>query len=185
MQGNFKIASLIQHIYFLIDQVKYIKRACKRNWTAHEYHAQEINDTTQKTVNMFCSTAQFPALEFCGTNVTPHGMCELINHYHLCSYTKIGHGKCSTWKITCLSVKCTNMLYKPWDHGVHPVQQPRSQPVSECAYWPVLGKFNNCNIIKLANKTRSSEESDKIHKVSLDGTSKIWHHWCSMVNMVQ
>ena len=75
------------------------------------------------------------------------------------------------------------MLYKPWDYKVQPNKQPSYQPVSDCTYWPILGSFNNCNIIKFTNKTTSNEDFGTVHKVVPDGISenntslkKIWKY---------
>ena len=46
------------------------------------------------------------------------------------------------------------------------------KPSNICTYWPVLGSFNNCNILKLSHKAKSSEEIDKINQVLLDVISE-------------
>ena len=38
-------------------------------------------------------------------------------------------------------------------------------------YWPVLGPFNNWNIIQLSHKSTPSDSFDEIHQVVLDGIS--------------
>ena len=43
------------------------------------------------------------------------------------------------------------------------------KPVTKCTYWPVLGSFNNWNIIELSSKSTSSDTFDEIHQVVLDG----------------
>ena len=63
------------------------------------------------------------------------------------------------------------MLYKPWSPGVSHTKQPRYQIVLDCIYLPVLGSYNNWNIIKLTNKNTSSEYFDDIQKTLLDGIS--------------
>ena len=57
---------------------------------------------------------------------------------------------------------------KPWTTGVPPHQQPRHKPFKDFTYWPVLGYFNNWNIIHLSYKVTSSEYIDKIHQVVTD-----------------
>ena len=68
-------------------------------------------------------------------------------------------------------LECTNMLDNPWDPGLYHPQQTRYQPVVNCTHWSVLGSFNNCNNIQLANETTCSEEFDEIHQVVLYGIS--------------
>ena len=63
------------------------------------------------------------------------------------------------------------MLDKTWIPGLTPEKQPRYQPVTDCYYWPVLGSFNNWNIILLSQKATTSEAFEEIHKVLLDGIS--------------
>ena len=50
-------------------------------------------------------------------------------------------------------------------------KQDRYKPVTKCTYWPVLGSFNNWNIIELLSKSTSSNKFDEIHQVVLDGIS--------------
>ena len=71
------------------------------------------------------------------------------------------------------------MLDKPRDYGVDTTKQPLYQPVFECKYWPVLGSFDNWNIVQFTNKTTSSEEFDELHKVVIDGISE------TMASLVQ
>ena len=58
-----------------------------------------------------------------------------------------------------------------WVYDVDNTKQTCYQPVEDCTYWPVLGFFNNQNIIQFTNKTTSSEDFDELHKVVLDGIS--------------
>ena len=44
-------------------------------------------------------------------------------------------------------------------------------PVINCTYWPVLGPYNNWNIIHITPKAIPSEAFDDIHQVVLDGIS--------------
>ena len=44
----------------MINQGKYRKQGGKQKWTENEYHYQEDDDSTQKDVNIFCDTTQFP-----------------------------------------------------------------------------------------------------------------------------
>ena len=81
----------------------------------------------------------------------------LIKHYRLRLDHKLGHGKCAIQIIPCEYISCTTMLKNTWAYKVDPKQQSCYQHVAEGTYWPVLGPFNNRNIIKFANKTTSSE----------------------------
>ena len=63
------------------------------------------------------------------------------------------------------------MLDKQWVIGSDPIRQPRYQSVGECAYWPILRSFNNCNIIPFGNKTSTNKYFDAVHKVVLYGIS--------------
>ena len=67
--------------------------------------------------------------------------------------------------------------------GSH-ADKPSLQTVVDCTYSPVLGYFNNWNIIKFKIKKTPSEGFDDIHKGFLDGISKIWHHCCIKVNIM-
>ena len=51
-------------------------------------------------------------------------------------------------------------------------KQARYQPVTNFTYWPVLGSYNNWNIIELTPKLTPFEEFYEIHKVVLDGISE-------------
>ena len=63
------------------------------------------------------------------------------------------------------------MLDKPWISGIPPGKQERHKPVTKCTYWPVLGSFNDWNIIQLSQKSNPSEAFDGIHQVVIDGIS--------------
>ena len=63
------------------------------------------------------------------------------------------------------------MLDKPCISGISSDKQDRYKTVTKCTYWPVLGSFNNSNIIQLSPKSTSSDAFDEIHKVVIDGIS--------------
>ena len=77
--------------------------------------------------------------------------------YHMHFYTKLGHGTCEIICITCECIQCTYDIDKPCNPGVPLHQQPRYKPVKYFIYWPVLGYFNNSNIINFAHTEKSSE----------------------------
>ena len=119
-----------------------------------------------KDVKMFCNTNQFPELIFYGPHYRPHEERGLNKHYNLRFDPKLGMGVYAIICIPCACVSCTSMLYKPWISDIQP-----EQPVTKCTYWPVLGSFNNWNIIKLSQKSTSYDTFDEIHQVALDGIS--------------
>ena len=47
-----------------------------------------------------------------------------------------------------------------------------NQLVTNCTYWPVLGSYNNWNIIEITPKPTYFEAFDEIHQVVLDGISE-------------
>ena len=63
------------------------------------------------------------------------------------------------------------MLDKHWISGIPSDEPGRYKPVTNCTYWPVLGSFNNCNIVLLSQKSTPSDLFDEIHQVVLDGIS--------------
>ena len=101
---------------------------------------------------MYCNTNQFPELIFSGPNSKPHGARGLSKHYHLRFDPKLGMGVCEIRRIPCACVACTSILYKPWIYGISSDKQECYKPFTKCTYWPVLGTFNNWNIIKLSPK---------------------------------
>ena len=74
------------------------------------------------------------------------------------------------------------MLNKPWISGIPSDKKDRYKPVNKYTYWPVLGAFNNWNIIQLSSKSTSSDTFDEIHQVVLDG---IRDHMASLVESVK
>ena len=117
---------------------------------------------------MYCNTNQFPELSFCGPHSKPHGARGLSKHYHLRFDPKLGMGVCAIRRISCACVASTSMLDKPWISGIQPEKQERYKTVTKCTYWPVVGSFNNLNIIKLSQKSTLSDTFDAIHQVVLD-----------------
>ena len=121
---------------------------------------------------MYCNTNQFPELSFSVLYSKPHGARELSKHYHLrFDNKKLGMGVCAIRFILFSCVSCTSMLYKPWISGIPPDEQERYKPVTKCSYWPLLGSFNNWNIIVLSQKSTSSDAFHEIHQVVLDKIS--------------
>ena len=150
----------------VIVQGKYRKRASKGKWTDREYHVQDNADIAQKYVNFFYNN-QFPALPFCGPYPKPRGARELSKHYRLRLDKKLFHGICEILYIPCSCVGCTSILNKPWISGIPSKKQARYQPVTKCTYWPVMGSYNNWNIIDTTPKSTTFEAYDEIHQVFL------------------
>ena len=73
----------------------------------------------------------------------------MSKNYHLRFDPTLGNGVCAILRIPCACVACTSMLEKPWIHGIPPDKQESYKPGAKCTYWPVLGSFNNRNIIQL------------------------------------
>ena len=63
------------------------------------------------------------------------------------------------------------MLDKHGIYGITSDKQERLKPVTKCTYWPVLGSFNNWNIIEFSQKPTPSKTFFEIHQVVLDGIS--------------
>ena len=124
-----------------------------------------------KDVKMYCNTNQFPELPFCGTHSKPHGPRGMSKYYHLRFDPKLAMGECEISRIPCACVACTSMLDKPWISSIPSDKQELYKPVTNCTYWPVLGAFNNWNIIQSSSKSTSSDAFDEIHQVVLDRIS--------------
>ena len=95
----------------------------------------------------YCNKNQFPALTFVGPYSKPHGARGLSKHYHLRFDTKLGDGVFEIRRIPCDYVACTSILDKPWISGIPSDKRERYKSVTKCIYWPVVGPFNNWNII--------------------------------------
>ena len=121
----------------------------ERKWTERKYHVQDNAAVELKYVKMYCNTNQFPALPFCGPHYKPHGTRGLSKNYHLRFDPKLGMGICTILRVPCACVACTSMLDKPWIFSISSDKQEHYKPVTKCTYWPVLGAFNNWNIIQL------------------------------------
>ena len=129
----------------------------ERKWTERNYYVQDNASVELKDVKLYCNTNQFPTLPFCGPHSKSHGVRGIGKHYHLRFDPKLGMGKCAIRRIPCVYVPCTSMLDKPWISGRPSEKQERYQQVTKCTYWPVLGAFNNWNIIQLSSKSTSSD----------------------------
>ena len=133
--------------------------------TERKYHVQDNDAVELKDVKMYCNTNQFPELLFSGSHSKPHGARGLSKNYHLCFDPKLVMGVCAIHRIPCAYVACTSMLDKPWISGISSDKQELYKPVTKCSYWPVLGSFNNWNIIPLSPKSTSSDTFEEIHQV--------------------
>ena len=96
---------------------------------------------------MYCTTNQFTELQFCGPHNKPNVSPRLGESYHTNFDPKIGHGTRSINYNNCECYQCTYALEKPWDTDLPQQQQQLYQTVKDCTNWPVLGYFNNYNII--------------------------------------
>ena len=134
----------------IIDQGKL--KTMERKWTDIQYHVQYNADVEHQDVRMYCNKNQFSAVSFCGPNSKPHGARELSKHYHFRFDPKLGNCICAILRIPCPCVACTSMLYKPWIYGIPLDEQECYKPVTKCTYWPVLGSFNDWNIIQFSQK---------------------------------
>ena len=128
------------------------KRSMELKWTERKYHVQDNAAIELKYVKMYCNTNQFPELLFSGWHSKPHGAIGLSKNYHLRFDPKLGMGVCAISRIPCACVACKSMLEKPWISGILLYKQERYKPITKCTYWPVLGYFNNWNIIQLSPK---------------------------------
>ena len=155
-----------------IDQGKYKKIFMEIKCTDRQYHVQDNADFAHKYVRIYCNTNQLPALPFCGPHSKPHGKRGLSKHYHFRFDTKLGNDVCEILHITCACVACTSMIDKPWISGIPPDEQQRYKPATKFTYWPVLGSFNNWNIIQLSQNSTPYDTFDEIHQVALDGISE-------------
>ena len=70
-----------------------------------------------------------------------------------------------TMKNVCLFFTDPGLLVFP------PHQQPRYKNIRACICWPVLGFFNNWNIITFSYKAMKTEVFENIKLVALDGIS--------------
>ena len=147
----------------MIDQRKYKKRASKRKFTDGEYHVQDNADVAHKDVKMYCDTNQFAVLPFCGSHPNPRGARGLVKHYHIHFDPNLGDGICAIFRIPCAFVACTSILDHPWIAGVQSKKQACYQPVINFTYWPLLGPYNNWNIIHLTPKSIPSEAFDEMY----------------------
>ena len=95
----------------------------------------------------------------------------MSKHYHLRFDQKLGNDICAIIRIPCACVACTSILDKPWIYGIPPDEQDCYKPVTNCTCWPVLGSFNNWNIIQLSQKSTPSNTFFEIHQVGTDGIS--------------
>ena len=74
------------------------------------------------------------------------------------------------------------MLDKPWIYGITLDEKERYKTFTKCTYWPVLGSFNNWNVIHLSQKSTPSDAVDEIHQVVLDVMS---NNMASLVELVK
>ena len=140
------------------------KRFMDIKWIERNYHVQSNATVKLKDVKMYCNTNQFPALPFCGPDSKPHSERGVSKHYHSRFDTKLSMEVCAIRCIICACDACTSMLDKPWISGISLDKQERYKPATKCTYWPVLGSFNNCNIIEFSSNLTSSDTFDEIHQ---------------------
>ena len=144
----------------MFDQGKNNKLFLERKWTERHYHVQDNADVAQQYVRMYCNKNKLPALPFCGPHYKPHGARVLSKYYHVRLDTKLGNGVCAIIRLPYAFVVCTSIIDKPWISGIPSDEQERYKPVRKCTYWPLLGSFNNWNIIQLSQKSTPYDAFD-------------------------
>ena len=97
---------------------------------------------------------------FSGPHSKPHGARGLSKHYYLRFDPKLGMGVCAIRRIPYACVACTSMVDKPWIYVISSDKQERYKPVTKFTDYPVLGYFNNWNIILFSPKSTSSDTFD-------------------------
>ena len=155
----------------VIDQCKNNKTFMERKLIVRQYHVQDNYDVAHKDVRMYCNTNQFPSLAFCVPHSKPHEARGVSKHYHSQFDPKLGNGVCAIIRVPFVCVSCTSMIDKPWISGISSDKQERYKPIINCTYWPVLGPFENWNVILLSHKLTPYGAFDEIHQVVLDGIS--------------
>ena len=147
-----------------------------------EYYAQHNQEVDNQDVNIYCATNRFMELKCLRPHNKPHGILGLGNNRHMRFDPKLGHGTYATHRIPCDCNLCTYTLDKLWITGLTEQQQPRYQTIKYFKNWPMLGSFNNLNVLKLSYKATSSEEIDKNNQVVLDD---ICYNMASLVQTSQ
>ena len=122
----------------------------ERKNTERQYHIQDNSGVVHKDMRIYCNINQFPVLPFCGPHSKPYGARGVSKHYHLRFDPKLGNDACKILRISWSCVSSSSMLDKPWISGIPSDKQDRYKPVTNFTYWPVLGYFNNWNIILLS-----------------------------------
>ena len=121
----------------------------ERKLTYRQYHVQDNADVSQKDVKIYCNTNKLPGFSFCVPHSKPHGAGGLSKHYHLRFAPKIGNVVCAISRISCACVACTSIIDKPGISGIPSDKQEHYKTATNCMHFPVLGTFNNWNIIQL------------------------------------
>ena len=135
-----------------------------RSWVSCK-NKEYVNHTD---VKMYFVTKQFTTLKCCVPLAKPHGLWGLIKNNHLWLDPKLGHGICEIHQKPSACVSCTTMSDNKWSPGVSRTENPYCQHVLDYKNWPMLGTYNNWNIINLTNEYISIEYFDDIQNVFLD-----------------
>ena len=132
---------------------------------------QQNEDVKHQDAEMYCATNQFTELSCCGPHNKPHVVHTLGKHYHMRFDTRLEHEIREINHIPCVFNQCKYMIELTWTPSVKEHQQPHSQHAKYFTYWPVLGYFNNWDIIQLSHRETWFEEIDRINQVVLDSIS--------------
>eukprot|EP00957_Ditylum_brightwellii_P108097 8246718-Ditylum_brightwellii.AAC.1 len=92
-----------------------------------------------------------------------------MSYCHYRTDPDLGEGKCAMQCIPCACHAYINRLDLQWDLKLEPEDQPRYVPVEDCVYYPVLGEYNNCIIMKFnKDKYTNDDYLDEIHRIVLN-----------------
>ena len=90
---------------------------------------------------MYCTTNQFPELQFLVPHKKTHGVHVLVKNDHMHFDPKLGHVTCEMHRIPCACNMCNSIIDQPWIPGIPEHQQPSYQSVKDFTYWTVLGSL--------------------------------------------
>ena len=91
-------------------------------------------------------------------NIKKHG---LIFHYSIRADPFLGVGYVAVRQITCSCSVCLSKLYFSWNRSQYKYNQDQYRGENQnCVYWPIIGSYNNWQIIHFVCSRKQHKSID-------------------------
>ena len=137
----------------VVSDIKNRKRELRKKIDKRHYHL--VCEKDIKVSNLkYKITSTFQK-----TSPTKYGIRAM---YNIRADYELGENTIALRRVPCYCTHCTDTMLAKWDHNISdPKKQDRYKPTKNCVLWPVLGEFNDWQIMSLGALELNDEEEEE------------------------